>query len=102
MALVADAAEHHQSGAVKRSLEQAPVGFVAERRRHQAIRVRDHAILRHDGMAFDDDAALAVRSQSEWALDIKRIPNPVSPDDVFSTGLMSEIDPKLVTWKPKR
>jgi len=53
-------------------------------------------------MAFDEDAALAVRSQSEWALDIKRIPNPVSPDDVFSTGLMSEIDPKLVTWKPKR
>ena len=53
-------------------------------------------------LAFDEDAALAVRSQSEWALDIKRIPNPVSPEDVFSTGLMSEIDPKLVTWKPKR
>ena len=53
-------------------------------------------------MAFDDDAALAVRSQSDWALEIKRIPAAVSPDDVFSTGLMAEVDPKLVTWKPKR
>jgi len=53
-------------------------------------------------MAFDEDAATAVRSQSEWALDIKRIPSPVTPEDVFSTGLMAEIDPKLVTWKPKR
>ena len=53
-------------------------------------------------MAFDENAAMAVRSQSEWALDIKRIPSPVAPEDVFSTGLLAEIDPKLVTWKPKR
>jgi len=53
-------------------------------------------------MAFDEDAALAIRSQSEWALEIKRIPAAVSPDDVFSTGLLAEVDPKLVTWKPKR
>ena len=56
----------------------------------------------HYTMAFDEDAALAIRSQSEWALEIKRIPSAVSPDDVFSTGLMAEVDPKLVTWKPKR
>jgi NitT/TauT family transport system substrate-binding protein len=53
-------------------------------------------------MAFDDDAAMAIRSQSEWALEIKRIPAAVAPEDVFSTGLLGEIDPKLVTWKPKR
>lgn len=53
-------------------------------------------------MVFDDDAALAVRSQSEWALEIKRIPAAVAPEDVFSTGLLAEIDPKLVTWKPRR
>jgi NitT/TauT family transport system substrate-binding protein len=53
-------------------------------------------------MAFDESAAEAIRSTSDWALGIKRIPGPVSPGDVFSTGLMSEVDPKLVTWKPKR
>jgi len=56
----------------------------------------------HYTMAFDEDAALAIRSQSEWALEIKRIPSAVSPDDVFSTGLMAQVDPKPVTWKPKR
>jgi NitT/TauT family transport system substrate-binding protein len=66
----------------------------------EALKVMTDA--NHYSMAFDENAAMAIRSQSDWALEIKRIPSAVSPEDVFSTGLLGEVDPKLVTWKPKR
>ncbi|HYB69961.1 MAG TPA: ABC transporter substrate-binding protein [Candidatus Bathyarchaeia archaeon] len=53
------------------------------------------------GLAITDDVANSIRFQSDWALQIKRIPNPVSPEDVFAPKLLAEIDPKLVTWKPR-
>jgi NitT/TauT family transport system substrate-binding protein len=54
------------------------------------------------GLAFTDDVANSIRFQSDWALQIKRIPNAVPPEDVFAPKLLAEIDPKLVTWKPQR
>jgi NitT/TauT family transport system substrate-binding protein len=66
----------------------------------EALKVMTEA--NHYTMTFDEDAAMAIRSQSEWALEIKRIPAAVAPEDVFSPGLLGEVDPKLVVWKPKR
>jgi len=54
------------------------------------------------GLAFTDDVANSIRFQSDWAFQIKRIPNAVAPEDVFAPKLLAEIDPKLVTWKPQR
>jgi ABC-type nitrate/sulfonate/bicarbonate transport system substrate-binding protein len=54
------------------------------------------------GLALTDDVANSIRFQSDWALQIKRIPSAVAPEDVFAPKLLAEIDPKLVTWKPQR
>jgi ABC-type nitrate/sulfonate/bicarbonate transport system substrate-binding protein len=99
--------------ALLRSLKRANDLLVKDREKaldalEKELRIDDREALRvmtdanRYTMAFDDDAAMAVRSQSEWALEIKRIPAAVAPEDVFSTGLLAEVDPKLVVWKPKR
>ena len=54
------------------------------------------------GLAITDDVAHSIRFQSEWAVGIKRVANPVTPEDVLAPKLLAEIDPKLVTWKPQR
>ncbi|WP_235907580.1 substrate-binding domain-containing protein [Siccirubricoccus phaeus] len=40
------------------------------------------------------------RFQSEWAMNIKRIPEPPKPEDCFTTKIVELIDPTLATWKP--
>jgi len=53
-------------------------------------------------LALTDDVANSIRFQSDWALGINRIQGPVAPEDILAPKLLAEIDPKLVTWKPKR
>ncbi|SDD64363.1 ABC transporter substrate-binding protein [Belnapia rosea] len=38
--------------------------------------------------------------QSEWAMNIKRIPAAPAPEDCFATRILELVDPALVTWKP--
>jgi ABC-type nitrate/sulfonate/bicarbonate transport system substrate-binding protein len=40
------------------------------------------------------------RFQSEWALNIKRIPAAPAPEDCFAPRILEMVDPRLVTWKP--
>jgi len=50
-------------------------------------------------LAITNEVAHGIEFQSDWAISIKRIPNPVRADDVLAPKLLAEIDPKLVTWK---
>jgi len=52
-ALVRMAAVHDDRGLVERVLEEALIGVVADRRRHFAFAVRDHAVGGNDHKAFD-------------------------------------------------
>jgi len=52
-ALVRMAAVHDDGGVVQRVLEEALIGVVADRRRHFAFAVRDHAFGGNDYVAFD-------------------------------------------------
>jgi hypothetical protein len=47
------AAMYDHRGVVERLLEEALIGVVADRRRHFAFAVRDHAIGGNDHIAFD-------------------------------------------------
>ena len=53
------------------------------------------------GMAIDDALAASLKFQSEWALEIKRIPKPVTPEEGFAPRLLKAIDPQLVSWKAR-
>jgi ABC-type nitrate/sulfonate/bicarbonate transport system substrate-binding protein len=53
------------------------------------------------GLTIDPSFATTIAFQSDWAMTVKRIPEPVKIDDVVSTKLLESVDPKLVTWKPK-
>jgi NitT/TauT family transport system substrate-binding protein len=53
------------------------------------------------GMAIDDKLITTIEFVNEWALSIKRIPNPVTPEDALAPELLAAVDPSLVTWKPK-
>jgi ABC-type nitrate/sulfonate/bicarbonate transport system substrate-binding protein len=50
------------------------------------------------GMAIDDALAASLKFQSEWALQIKRIAKPVTPEQGFAPQLLRAIDPQLVSW----
>ncbi|MBS0244710.1 MAG: ABC transporter substrate-binding protein, partial [Proteobacteria bacterium] len=52
-------------------------------------------------MTIDDSFARTIEFQSDWAMQVKRIPAPLKIDDVVSAKLLGEVDPKLVSWKPK-
>ncbi len=52
-ALVGMAAMHDDRGVVECALEKALIGIVADRRRHFAFAVRDHAVGRNDHITFD-------------------------------------------------
>jgi ABC-type nitrate/sulfonate/bicarbonate transport system substrate-binding protein len=52
-------------------------------------------------MDITDAVAASLKFQSDWALEIKRIPKPVTPEEVFAPQLLREIDPHLVTWTPR-
>lgn len=53
------------------------------------------------GMAIDDRLVTTIDFVNEWALSIKRIPNPVTAEDALAPQLLAAVDPSLVTWKPK-
>jgi ABC-type nitrate/sulfonate/bicarbonate transport system substrate-binding protein len=50
------------------------------------------------GIAITDALAASLRFQSEWALEIKRTPKPVTPEEGFAPQLLKAIDPQLVSW----
>ena len=45
---------------------------------------------------------LSISYLSDWALSIKRIPMAVTPEDIIDPRLLAEMDPSLVTWKPRK
>ena len=45
--------------------------------------------------------ARSLTFQSGWAMSVKRIPAPVTPEQSFAPALLEAMDPALVTWKPK-
>lgn len=53
-------------------------------------------------LAMDDHLAKSVVFQSDWGLSIKRIPKGITPEQIFETKLLREVDPKLVTWSPSK
>ena len=53
------------------------------------------------GVAIDGKLANTIEFVNDWALSIKRIPNPVRPEDALAPQLLAAVDPALVTWKPK-
>jgi NitT/TauT family transport system substrate-binding protein len=52
-------------------------------------------------MAIDDKLVTTIEFVNEWALSIKRIPNPVTPEDALAPQLLAAVDPSLVSWKAK-
>ncbi|MBL6456505.1 ABC transporter substrate-binding protein [Belnapia sp. T6] len=40
------------------------------------------------------------RFQSEWAMNIKRIPAAPAPEDCFAPKILAMVDPKLASWRP--
>lgn len=53
------------------------------------------------GLTIDPSFARTIAFQSDWAMTVKRISEPVKIDDVVSTKLLESVDPSAVTWKPK-
>ncbi len=53
------------------------------------------------GMAIDSRLVTTIEFVNDWALSIKRIPNPVTPEDALAPQLLAQLDPALVSWKPK-
>lgn len=52
------------------------------------------------GLAIDEALAKSVVFQSEWALNVKRIPGPTDMGKVFGPEPLRAVDPALVSWKP--
>jgi len=52
-ALVRTPSVHDRGGAIHRRLEKMLIGVVADAIRHGAVSVGNHAVGRHDGVAFD-------------------------------------------------
>ena len=52
-------------------------------------------------MAINDALAASLKFQSEWALEIKRTPKPVTPEAGFVPQLLQAIDPQLVSWRAR-
>jgi ABC-type nitrate/sulfonate/bicarbonate transport system substrate-binding protein len=49
-------------------------------------------------MAISDALAASLNFQSAWALEIKRTPKPVTPEQGFAPQLLKAVDPQLVSW----
>jgi NitT/TauT family transport system substrate-binding protein len=49
-------------------------------------------------LAIDDAMAISINDLSDWALGMKRIPQPVAPASLIAPDLLRSIAPKLVTW----
>ena len=49
-------------------------------------------------LAISDAVAASLKFQSEWALEIKRTPKPVTPEEGFAPQLLKAVDPQLVSW----
>ena len=49
-------------------------------------------------LAIDDGLARSIAFQSDWAVDIKRIPAPVTAKQVIDPTLLHAVDPSLVSW----
>jgi NitT/TauT family transport system substrate-binding protein len=52
-------------------------------------------------LAISDSLARSLTFQSGWALSVKRITAPVTPEQGFAPSILAGVDPALVTWKPK-
>ena len=52
-------------------------------------------------LGIDDALARSIRFQSDWAVGIKRIAAPISPEQVIDPTLLRGVDPALVTWSGK-
>jgi NitT/TauT family transport system substrate-binding protein len=53
------------------------------------------------GLALTDAVALGMSEMGEWALENKRIPKAVKPEDLMAPKLLAEIDPRLVRLEAK-
>ncbi|MBV9858619.1 MAG: ABC transporter substrate-binding protein [Alphaproteobacteria bacterium] len=53
------------------------------------------------GLGISDAVAASLDFQSQWALEIKRIAKPVTPEQGFAPQLLQSLDPGLVTWKAR-
>ena len=53
------------------------------------------------GLKIDDSFARTIAFQSDWAMQVKRITAPITMDEAVAPKLLGEVDPALVTWKPK-
>ncbi len=51
------------------------------------------------GMGLNDHLAQSLAFQSEWAMQIKRIPAPVTPSEAFAPAILAAVDPSLVSFK---
>jgi len=49
-------------------------------------------------LAIDAGLARSIAFQSAWAVDIKRIPAPVTGQQAIDARLLQQVDPGLVTW----
>jgi len=49
-------------------------------------------------LAIDPGLARSIAFQSEWAVGIKRIPAPITPEMLLEPALLRDVDPSLVTW----
>jgi ABC-type nitrate/sulfonate/bicarbonate transport system substrate-binding protein len=53
------------------------------------------------GLGINDALAASLKFQSEWAIEIKRIPKPVTPEEGFAPQILQALDPQLVSWKSR-
>lgn len=49
-------------------------------------------------MTISNGLAASLKFQSEWALEIKRTPKPVTPEEGFAPQLLKAVDPQLFSW----
>jgi ABC-type nitrate/sulfonate/bicarbonate transport system substrate-binding protein len=54
------------------------------------------------GLGISPDLAVGHQTLTDWALSNGRITGASSPEEVFSTQIAAAVDPKLVTWHPKK
>jgi ABC-type nitrate/sulfonate/bicarbonate transport system substrate-binding protein len=50
-------------------------------------------------LGISDSLARSLTFQSDWALSVKRIAEPVTPAQSFAPSILAATDPSLVTWK---
>ena len=51
------------------------------------------------GLGINDRLARSLAFQSGWAVQIKRVPGPVTPKEAFAPAILAAVDPGLVTLR---